>query len=347
MSESTPIVNSKDIKKNFNINMDDNSKDFGTDINDRSLESNKKQTTQTYNDWRDLLIDDNNEMRIETSSKGKSEQKSINISKTAKKTSKKNKKASNIEMLTRLSPTKLKNKIGVPVLANSQSAVSPLSNRKINGSQSARKQHPHALTKGLSVDPSKNMYNKLTLNTDLKGANYTDRGLLSAQNSVLANYDLIKEVDQNKIDIKEKKQRLRDLEEEIVSISDKMTAYQNETDEIIGDLKERINERESLNQRITEEPFFYCTESTQELKSQDEYTSSDDLLYMLRYGVDKKFKAFLDSCKSDVKTWKDIAKQEVDAFNRLLQTKHKDLQQELTEELSNFTPVLNGKFEIK
>lgn len=294
MSESTPVMTSKNIKNNFEIRCDENSKDYASDVNDRSSDYNKRQTTQTYQDYRDRLMDDNDEMRIETSSKGKSEQKSVNMSKTANKTPKKNNKLSTIEKLARLSPSKLKSKIGVPVLAQSHSDISPLSQKMHIGAQSARKNYP-PLSKGMSVDPGKATYNMLTLNTDLKGGNQTDRGALSATNSVLANYDLIKEVDQNKKDIADKKQRLRDLEDEIVNISDKMTAYQSETDEIISDLKARIEERESLNQRIIEEPFFYCSDSTQEIKSQDDYTSSDDLLYMLRYGVDKKFKAFLDS----------------------------------------------------
>lgn len=348
MSESTPIRTSKDFVREFEIQDSSNYKDYKFSSHNKTSDINQRASLQSYNDWRENLTEGREAILIESSSKGKSDSRPESVDKNARKSTKKSaRNKSNLETLTRFSPQKLKTPANLPILSQSNSTKSPLTSRAKNGVRHSEKKHTLPLSKGYSVEARVGLHNQLTLNADIRDQNQTEKVPLTSQNSVLANYELIREVDENKQDIAQKKQRLRDLEEEIVTISDKMMSYQNETNEIIADLQQRIKEREELNQRIKEEPMYYCSESTQELKSQDEYTSSDELLFMLRYGVDKKFKTFLDSCKSDVKTWKESAKKEVDAFNQLLQEKHRVLIEDLNDELSNFTPVLNGKFEIK
>jgi hypothetical protein len=348
MSESTPIRTSKDYVREFEIQDSSNYKDDKFSSHNKTSDINQRASLQSYNDWRENLTEERDAILIESSSKGRSESRPDGISKTTRKSAKTSaRNKSNIGTLTRISPQKLKTPANLPILSQSNSTKSPLTSRAKNGVRHSEKKHTLPLNKGYSVEARVNLHNQLTVNAELRDYNQIEKVPLTSQNSVLANYEYIREVDENKQEIAQKKQRLRDLEEEIVTISDKMMSYQNETDEIIADLQQRIKEREELNQRIKEEPMFYCSDSTQELKSQDEYTSSDELLFMLRYGVDKKFKTFLDSCKSDVKAWKEIAKKEVDAFNQLLQEKHRVLVEDLNDELSDFTPVLNGKFEIK
>jgi hypothetical protein len=290
MSDSTPIVNSREIVKYFNINEDE--KEQGFSDHHSHDDDNNRETMQSYQEWRDKLMDENDEIYIESSSKGYTENKN----KRQKNVKKSPKKCLNGNQLYKnLSPQKSKNSEMLPVLSKSQSGRNPLTSRSSKYNGSAKKNGPK-LFKGLSANPEITMKNKLTLNSDINDL-HGDAGklTLTSQNSVLANYELIREVDEGKKEISQKKQRLRDLEEEIVGISEKMINYQNETNEIIEELHERIRVREEINAKIKEEPIFYVTENTLDISPKDEYTSSDELLHMLRYGVDKKFKAFLDS----------------------------------------------------
>ena len=75
-----------------------------------------------------------------------------------------------------------------------------------------------------------------------------------------------------------------------------------------------------------------------------EYASSDELMHMLKFGVDKKFKSFLESCEKDIKEWKENARKEVEHFSNFMNFKHNQLKGSLADQLSEFTPVLNGKF---
>ena len=45
-----------------------------------------------------------------------------------------------------------------------------------------------------------------------------------------------------------------------------------------------------------------------------EYVSTEELMALLRSGVDKRFKTFLDSCDKDIKIWKENARKEVEKF---------------------------------
>lgn len=290
MSESTPIVNSKEIAKYFNIDEEEKGEDLSN--HHSHDEDNNRETMQSYQEWRDKLMDDNDEIYIESSSKVFTENRNKR-SKNVKNSPKKGLNGN--ELYKNLSPQKLKNSAMLPVLAQNYSSKSPLTSRSSKGPKSARKNGPK-LFKGQSANPELTMKNKLALNIDNSSANEDmKKPPLTSNNSVLANYELIREVDEGKKEIQQKKQRLRDLEDEIVGISEKMVSYQNETNEIIEELRERIRVREEVNSKIREEPIFYVTENTLELSAKDEYTSSDELLHMLRYGVDKKFKAFLDS----------------------------------------------------
>ena len=73
-------------------------------------------------------------------------------------------------------------------------------------------------------------------------------------------------------------------------------------------------------------------------------------------GMDSRFKGFSESCKIDANlffnrsfkseesSWRAMAAKEVEEFRKVLAKKHKQLQLELTQELSEFTPVLNNRF---
>ena len=117
------------------------------------------------------------------------------------------------------------------------------------------------------------------------------------------------------------------MEEEIVIISDKMLAYQNETNEIIQDLQNRIDNRNDANLRLKEEPMFMSTDTQHFVGDKDDYTSSDVLLSMLKKGASKKFKDFLKNCTGDIQAWKYMVQKEVETFNQYLQHKHKELGQ--------------------
>ena len=81
----------------------------------------------------------------------------------------------------------------------------------------------------------------------------------------------------------------------------------------------------------------------QEQKDQ-EYASNDELMQMLKNGVDQKFKSFLDNWEDDIKEWKQYARREVEIFSNYMNSQHQRLKNNLSNELSDFTPVFNAKF---
>jgi hypothetical protein len=296
MSESTPIVNSKETAGYFDIRDEEDFKHQDLSYHARSNDMRQSDVIKSCQDWKEGHYRENEAILIETSSKDRREMSDSPDSLKKKSQKKSQKGKSNMEKLTNLSPTKLKTSALLPVLRQNSSTKSPLTCKSLQGSQSARKQNGPKLFKGMSVNPAANFNNQLTLNTDVRDTYlHSEKPPLTGQNSVLANFELIREVDENKQDVIDKKQRLRDLEEEIVAISEKMLNYQNETNEIIEELQTRIVEREEVNSKIREEPIFYVSDSNLDVKPQDDYTSSDELLHLMRYDIDKKFKGFLDN----------------------------------------------------
>lgn len=309
MSESTPIYTptrtANEVENGFPQNQEPWEETKGIDENND--DENELEARQSYQEWRDTMMEDEK-------------------STASKKSNKKQKK--NIELLTGMTPSKILNSARKPVLGQTHSAKTPLNGmRNTKNAKTTKKNGKGKLEKVFSEDPKCDDYDQLAISTGShERDDMTDLQPYASKNSAMSNFDMIQDVDQNKKDIAAKKQRLKDLEEEIVTISDKMTLYQKETNEIIEDLNERIEEREQINQKIKEEPMFYTLDGSQEVKPQDDYTSEDDLLNMLKNGVDKKFKTFLDSWKGDLKDWKAMVCKEVEAFNEFLQHKHKILQ---------------------
>lgn len=253
------------------------------------------------------------------------------VSNRSKKSSKKSiRNNSNIELLTGLSPKKLLNTAKKPVLSyKNKTSKTPLNGSGKKGfTQSANKVNKLGSSRGINENPKTNDFNKLTIHTEFEnGKANSVKPPLSARNSVLANYDLIQQVDQNKLEIGEKRQNLKDLEEEIVIISGQILTYQNETNEIIEELQNRIEVRSEANLRLSEEPTFMSTYKSQSVGDKDDYTSSDVLLSMLKKGASKKFKGFLSNCTGDIQAWKAMVQKEVETFNQYLQHKHKELSQ--------------------
>lgn len=138
---------------------------------------------------------------------------------------------------------------------------------------------------------------------------------------------------------------MEDLEFEINSITDKVSKYQSETDEIIAQLRERIQERELENERIQSEPALYYTDHTLNIHLDDQQASSSELLDKAKDGVNNKMKSFLDATSGDVKAWKNAASKEILAFTKFLEAKHNQLISQFTNELAEFTPVLSKRFD--
>jgi len=130
------------------------------------------------------------------------------------------------------------------------------------------------------VDPSLNKKNQLNLKEEVK----TTYMQLEPEEVDLQR--MIQDVQANKEDIANKKQRLRDLEEEIVLINEKWLNYKDETNDIINQLKERIQEKQE-DSKINDEPIYFGTEGLFGAKEDD--ISPDDRLLMLEYKIDPKF----------------------------------------------------------
>jgi len=310
MNDSTPIVTptrtAKDAIQCFDI--DHNYLEEVKGISEHITTENGMDTKQSYQDFKDIARDN---------------KKSFN---TSQRSSKKGaKERSNIELLTGMTPSKILKSAKKPVLLQKKSTKSPLNGKRSNKNKSSKMNGRGNLEKVFSEDPNVEDCNQLAIGADSVQENNTEKIPYTEKNSITSNYDLIHQVDEGKEDIHAKKQRLRDLENEIVSISDKMTSYKEETDEIIEDLKQRIVEREENNKKIKEEPMFCTVDGDHDIKSSEEYTSSDDLINLLKSGVNKKNKKFLESCREDLKAWKSIVGKEVEAFNQFLQHKHKTL----------------------
>ncbi|CAI2373429.1 unnamed protein product [Moneuplotes crassus] len=264
-----------------------------------------------------------------------------------KKAAKKRKnKMSNYGILPRMTPSKILESATKPVLSHTKSTRSPLNGKKTsNIDRASLKDEKRDLEKVFSDDPKLDDYEQLAFSAGSDHENRTEQNYYQPKDSVMSNYDMIKQVDQGKEDIRQKKQRLKDLEEEILHISEKMTSYQNETDLIIDELRERIAQREEVNLKIKEEPMFYTMNGNQEFMQQDVYSTSDELISLLKGGMEGKNKKFFESCKTDLRQWKELVGEEIKAFNQFLQKKHKVLTKDMADEISTFTPVLSGKFD--
>eukprot|EP00344_Euplotes_crassus_P004508 CAMPEP_0197006102 /NCGR_PEP_ID=MMETSP1380-20130617/32923_1 /TAXON_ID=5936 /ORGANISM="Euplotes crassus, Strain CT5" /LENGTH=279 /DNA_ID=CAMNT_0042425519 /DNA_START=21 /DNA_END=860 /DNA_ORIENTATION=- len=219
----------------------------------------------------------------------------------SKKVSKKTKnRVNNIGLLAGMTPSKILESAKKPVLSHTKSLRTPLNGKKTtNIDRDNFKKEKRSLEKIFSDDPKREDYEGLAISAQSDHENHTAQQRYSVRDSVkdsvMSNYDMIKQVDQGKEDIRNKKQRLKDLEEEILQISDKMTSYRNDTDLIIEELRERIDEREQVNQKIKEEPMFYTMNGNYEAMQQTEYSTSDELIDILKSGIGNRNKKFIDS----------------------------------------------------
>jgi hypothetical protein len=314
---ATPMVTANDTVGAFEILDGDVSPVI--QVSEHPFIENSIERKQSYVEWRNALMDDGiNSNLSEKSPKKSTRHKS------------KNKSKSNIELLTQLSPNKLYNTVKKPIAASIKpSKTLKNGNRKNVLAQSANISNILEIRQGYSEDSNAADHNKLTVQTGFeKGKmNSNEKPPLSHKSSISANYNWIQQVDQGKIAIASKKQKLKDLEEEIIIISDKMIAYQNETDEIIEDLQKRIYERDEPISIVKEDPVLMSANRLHFIPENQDYTSSDELSKILKKGASKQFKDFLNNCTGDVQAWKTMVQKEVETFNQYLQHKHKELSQ--------------------
>ena len=122
-----------------------------------------------------------------------------------------------------------------------------------------------------------------------------------------------------------------------------MNKYQTETAEIVEQLKKRISQRETEHEMLKNQPLLYFNDA--DLNEDQSSDNPDELLFKVRYGIDKKFKNFIDNTRPDVKMWKEACSDEMMQFSKFLENKHKEMLQKFTQEISEFTPVLSHRFE--
>lgn len=110
----------------------------------------------------------------------------------------------------------------------------------------------------------------------------------------------------------------------------------------------KLKKQERLEEEIKKSGSETAKFKSSPVQSQDqkdiEYASSDELMGMLKFGVNQKFKSFFDNWEDEVKLWKQMARKEVEKFSNYLNSQHQKLKSNLSHELSELTPVLNAKF---
>ena len=242
MSESTitPVRTSKDLVNCFDIHDGSDQRSGFNSDNENARESQQKEKVPSYQNWRENLMMESDDLKSESKAK-KSLTQELSKSIPDKNTS--SKKSKNIDLLLRHSPQKMKINPQVPVLSYSHLQKSPMTSKskESKGMFSSKKQKPSELN-GSAKQKKGNATSRL-VSSDLKETYLSSvHKEASIQNALSNNTDLIKEVEKNKEELKSKKSRLEGLEKEIVSISDKMTKYRNETNEIIEQLQSRIQE---------------------------------------------------------------------------------------------------------
>jgi hypothetical protein len=310
---ATPMVTANDTVGAFEILDGDVSPVI--QVNEYPFIESSLERKQSYVEWRNALMDDG----INSNLSEKSPKKSI-----------RHKSKSNLELLTQLSPTKLYNTVKKPTAASKKTSKTLKNRNKKNVlAQSANISNILEICHGYSEDPNAADYNKLTVQTRFEGRkmNSNEKPPLSHRSNISVNHNWIQQVDQGKSAIASKKQKLRDLEEEIIIISDKMIAYQNETDEIIEDLQKRIQERDEHISNAKEDTVLMSSNRLDLIPENAGYTTSDELSKILKKGASKQFKDFLNNCTGDIQAWKTIVQKEVETFNQYLQHKHTELSQ--------------------
>ena len=215
MSESTPVRTTKDLANCFDIQRTEEAKqdNFIEPID----ELNPKQSIPTYQEWRDNLMVEEKNDAIESSPAVLIEMPYSKLSKTSQKSDKAGKTMTSAELVLRYSPTKIKNFAHMP-LASSTSKGKQVSKPK-DLEYSSHK--PNSVSK-FEVNGESNFKAK---RDSLKGRQSSKPQTIQLETEVVGVEDLIKQVQDNKSEISSKKQRLRDLEEQIVSISDKMVIH--------------------------------------------------------------------------------------------------------------------------
>lgn len=272
----TPVRNAKKLADKIgtetNYDADNNDSIEPTPLN-RELVG-----TSSYQEWNDSPIQD---------TKGTSNKK---------KSSKKHRsKVHNMGILNGMTPSKILESAKKPVLSTAKKSKTPLNRtKKSKGGKSSGEKEKKSLEKVFSDSPNCKNFDKLAISAESENGNRTEEQFYTTNTPVISKYDMIQSVDENKDQIKAKKQRLKDLEEEILQITEKMTSYQTETDEIISDLQQRIAEREQVNQKIKEEPMFYTMNGNAEIVDKDGYSTSDELINMLKIGLGANNKKFFN-----------------------------------------------------
>ena len=344
MSDSTPVCTTKDIVTGFEIQDHSAPKSGLNSENGHISDFNQKETIPTYQDFKDNLAEETNVAVEQSAKKYESAYRSAQRS-SPKKGGKHKAKP---DLLVSYSPLKPKQTPSKPVLsrAKTHAPKSPLiSGAKKSKLASTTKKSKPKLHHGFSSDvPQQMAATHRRLRTDIQdGFMSTGNKASSIGHSPVSYHGLAQEVEENKKEIDSKKQRLVDLESEIYEMSDKMNKYQTETAEITEQLKQRITQRETEHEMIKNQPLLYFNDA--DLNEDEVNPNPDELLFKVRYGIDKKFKNFIDNTRPDVRMWKEACSDEMKQFSKFLENKHREMVQKFTQEISEFTPVLSHRFE--
>ena len=214
MSDSTPVRTSKEIAQFFDITEENTNKIEYDSINDRNLEFNPKESAPTYEDFKVELAEDADVLMQESAKKYDS-----NATKSLHKTpmTKSGMKKSRVELIYGPSPLKVKESPKVSILSKSVLDKSPLASKPNDQKKVfTAKKSKAKLFNGLGNSAKANKKTHRALKSEMVGdyMNFEQK-LNSPENTKAIKSDLVREIEENKIDIKAKKQRLDDLEVEI------------------------------------------------------------------------------------------------------------------------------------
>ena len=216
MSETTPIRTSKDLVNCFDIQRTDEVKleNFIEDVE----ELQHKQSIPSYQEWRDnLMTEDINEI-IESSPAVLLQMPQSKFTKTSMKSEKTAKTVTSAELVLRHSPQKIKNFAHMPLM--SSASKSKIANK-------AKEMEQYSSNKQASVSKLKTNEASHLKRDSANTKSGSKIKTIQLETEVVGLQDFIKQVQDNKEAISSKKQKLRDLEEQIVSISDKMVTTQS------------------------------------------------------------------------------------------------------------------------